>query len=136
MHDDEVEHFELFLIGGADDEKASFELIENRDSCRINCEHDGEAFTAEARDFFDAFQGVRRWLNKRGLIPFCYGASLNVWPSGMSRDMGLGLKAYKTQVGVPATELVRIFEDGPDVIPANVEAQEQFHNDWINSLRR
>jgi hypothetical protein len=135
MHDDEVERFELFLIGGVDDEKASFELIETGDRCGIDCKHKGEGFSAEGRDFFDAFQDVRRWLGKRGLIPFCYGASLNVWPSGMGRDMGQGLKAYKTQMGAPATELVRIFEGGPDVIPAHVEAQEQFHNDWINSLR-
>jgi len=67
-------------------------------------------------------------LAKDRLIPFCYGASLHVYPSGMARDMGGGLKAYKLVVGRHAKidDLVEIFAKGLDVIPASVAAQEQF----------
>jgi hypothetical protein len=71
------------------------------------------------------------------LIPFCYGASLNVYPSGMARDMGQGLKAYKLAMGRHAKRegLVEIFAEGPDVIPASVALQEQFWRDWLASPR-
>ncbi len=51
--------------------------------------------------------------------------------------MGRGLKAYKFQMGTQATgaDLVDIFAEGPDVIPASVELQEQHFKDWIASLR-
>jgi len=96
----------------------------------------GETFTADEGDFFEALSTVRRRaLEPKGLIPFCYGASLNVWPSGMARDMGQGLAAYKMKMGVPATELVGIFDQGTDVIPSRVEQQAEFAKEWIGSFR-
>jgi hypothetical protein len=74
-------------------------------------------------------------LEPRGLIPFCYGASLKVWPSAMARDMGRGLKAYKIEAGTPASDLVGIFDEGPDVIPSSVLNQENFAREWFSSLR-
>lgn len=52
----------------------------------------------------------------------------------MSRDMGRGLKAYKIEMGIPASELVGIFGEGPDVIPTLVATQEEFARDWFSSL--
>jgi len=71
------------------------------------------------------------------LLPFCYGASLNVFPSGMSRDMGLGLKAYRLTKGHQAfnKDLVSIFDAGPDVIPSFVVNQKEYYEDWIESLK-
>ncbi|GHC95658.1 hypothetical protein GCM10019060_24880 [Novosphingobium pokkalii] len=60
---------------------------------------------------------------------------MQVWPSGMARDMGRGLKAYKMEIGAQARELVGIFEAGPDVIPSPVSVQEEYHRKWIASLR-
>jgi hypothetical protein len=127
--------FDLSLIGGEDDETASFEMKDQGEACLVTCNSRGQQLTGEGRDFFDAFREVRNALWQQGLIPYCYGASLNVWPSGMGREMGRGLKAYKSELGLPATELVGIFDEGPDIIPANVERQEEYHRDWINSLR-
>jgi hypothetical protein len=55
----------------------------------------------------------------------------------MASDMGQGLKAYKMVPGKHArsTDLVDIFDEGPDVVPAAVDAQEQFFQDWLRSLR-
>jgi acetone carboxylase gamma subunit len=51
--------------------------------------------------------------------------------------MGRGLKAYKLTVGPHAktVDLVEIFADWLDVIPASVPAQEQFYRDWLASPR-
>src|SRR5260221_1127096 len=127
----------VFLIGGEDDEQATFELSDVERQCHLRCSYRGKSINSEAPDFFAALCGVREKLADEGLIPFCYGASLNVYPSGMARDMGRGLKAYKFQMGTQATGagLVDIFASGPDVIPASVELQEQHFKDWIASLR-
>ena len=70
-------------------------------------------------------------------MPYCYGASLNVFPSAMARDMGQGLRAYKMTLGKHAkrTDLVGIFDEGTDIVPADVDAQEQFFRDWLELPR-
>lgn len=130
------EQHTVFLIGGADDEQAVFTLFEEGDLCKLQCEYRDKLLEFTATDFFQALCDVRSHMAKDGLIPFCYGASLNVYPSGMARDMGYALKAYKLTQGKPARtiDLVEIFVEGPDVIPASVAAQQQFFDDWIASL--
>jgi hypothetical protein len=88
-----------------------------------------------ASDYFEAFCRVRNQLDKEGLQPLCYGASLNVYPSGMARDMGAGLKAYRLTIGKQArlTDLVDIFEHGQDVVPASVPQQKEFWEAWLRS---
>jgi hypothetical protein len=51
--------------------------------------------------------------------------------------MGQGLRAYKLVVGKHATraDLVDIFDEGTDVVPADVDTQEQFYRDWLGSPR-
>jgi len=132
-----VENYTVFLIGGDDDEQVTFSIEEIGPDCRIICRLRGETVVAEAADYFEALTRLRRRaLEPLGLIPFCYGASLNVWPSGMSRDMRLGLKAYVVKPGEPATRIVNIFDDGPDVIPSSVANQEEFAREWMASLRK
>lgn len=127
----------LFVIGDNDDEQISLVCSDVGNSCCLVCTVRGETHIVDERDFFEALLVIRRRaLEPKGLIPFCYGASLKVWPSGMARDMGRGLKAYKTEIGAQAGELVGIFDSGPDIIPAQVSAQEEYHRDWIASLRR
>lgn len=131
-----VEDRTIFVIGGDDDETISLSGQSVGRDCRLTCVARGETFTADATDYFAALGVIRRrFLEPKGLIPFCYGASLKVWPSGMARDMGQGLRAYKIELGQPAGELIGIFDAGADVIPAPVEAQEEFARDWISSLR-
>jgi hypothetical protein len=54
----------------------------------------------------------------------------------MARGMALGLKAYRTRLGAEAmlTDLVNIFDAGPDVDPASVEEQKAFHDEWLASV--
>lgn len=131
-----MDQVSIFVVGGDDDETVSLTAADLGASCRLTCTVRGETHHAEGPDFFDAFRTLRRRvLEPRGLIPFCYGASLKVWPSATARDMGRGLKAYKIEAGTPASDLVGIFDEGPDVIPSSVLNQENFAREWLSSLR-
>ena len=79
---------------------------------------DGKSAEESAFDFFSPFQVARRSFEAEGFRFMCYGASLNVWPSGMLRDMGVGSKGYKLLEGrnTMADDLVSIFDSGDDVI--------------------
>ena len=127
----------LFLIGGEDDETAVVTATSSgRDRCSITIAYRGKTLQADGADYFKAFQEIRGLMEADRLIPFCYGASLNVYPSGMSRDMAQGVVAYRTALGRSTTreELVRIFDEGADVIPSYVAQQREFHEKWLQSL--
>lgn len=100
--------------------------------CRLTALYQAEEFVADASDFFSALQAVRtNFLEPRGIIPQCYGASINIWPSGMARDMGLGMSGYVRKPGHQATELRGIFESGADMEPALVKEQSKFVHQWL-----
>ena len=126
----------LRLIGGDDDEEATV-VAEPRQGrgrlCRIAFTYRGRVIEETASDYFEAFCRVRLRLEGEKLIPFCYGASLNVHPSGMSRDMSGGMVAYRLKVGrkPDRSDLVNIFDEGRDVIPASVANQKAFYDEWI-----
>lgn len=92
------DQYAVFLIGGDDDERAVFTLIEQGDAFILRCDYRGNSIERRATDYFQALADIRLCLVEDGLIPSCYGASLNVYPSGMAREMGQGLKAYKLEV--------------------------------------
>ncbi|HEY9420610.1 MAG TPA: hypothetical protein VIW92_04285 [Thermoanaerobaculia bacterium] len=131
-----TEH-KIFLIGGTDDESGVLRMQERGEDCHLEFTYRQRTIEASAADFFEAFCRIRLELEKEGLIPFCYGASLNVYPSGMGRDMGAGLKAYKMSIGKHAhtQDLVYIFSAGPDVIPAYVSRKREFFEEWLNTPR-
>ncbi len=88
------------------------------------------------RDFFEALRQLRLDLEKSGALLCCFGASENVYPSGMQRDMGPAVGAYKMTLGAQALrrDIVNIFEADETVIPSTVEQQERFRERWFNSL--
>jgi hypothetical protein len=54
----------------------------------------------------------------------------------MSRSMGAARKAYITQIGTPATDMVDIFDPvGPELV-STIEQQAEFHKKWVHSLRK
>jgi hypothetical protein len=134
---DETHEFVVHLIGSKDDETATVSCIQVDTVCRLSLRYRDQVLHGEGSDFFAAFCDLRQKLEKPGLIPFCYGASLNVYPSGMGRDMGQGMLAYRLTKGVKPSrkDLVRIFDAGPDVIPASVSLQKEFFDDWLASVR-
>lgn len=126
---------QIYLIGGADDELGILTETQAGDSCRLDFSYRDRNINAESHDFFHALCKIRLQLEPEGLIPFCYGASLNVYPSGMARDMGLGLRAYRLTIGKHSnrTDLVWIFAEGPDIVPASVQVQQEFYEEWLQT---
>ena len=126
----------IHLIGGEDDETASATCAPRDGQCHLTFRYRGRALEESATDYFEALCRIRGRLEEEKLIPFCYGASLNVYPSGMCRDMSAGMKAYRLTIGKhasPKSDLVGIFEEGPDVIPATVARQKEFFDEWLKS---
>ncbi|MGI9199533.1 MAG: hypothetical protein ACR2QL_00640 [Woeseiaceae bacterium] len=84
-------------------------------------------------DFFEAFQKARKPFESDGFRFLCYGASLKVWPSGMARDMGGGMKAYRLYEDRRPSmdDLVQIFASGEGVIPSTVEEQTSYAEAWF-----
>ena len=109
---------------------------EDDDLCHLSFEYPGGKIAAEELDYFEAMCQIRRELEAVGWRPICYGSSKCVYPSGMCRDMGRGLKAYKLRFGHPARleDLVGIFETGPDIEPCSVAEQRQFFDQWVQSM--
>jgi hypothetical protein len=93
------EQHRIRLVGGNEGETAIFELFDEgghtRARCRLRCEYRDKVVESTATDFFQALCDVRSLLAQDGLIPLCYGASLNVYLSGMARDMGQGLRSRR-----------------------------------------
>ena len=132
-----TETFSVRLVGGSDGERATFEINDVKNRCLLTCRYRDKTISSDSTDFFEALVSIRRQLQADGLAPYCYGASLNVFPSGMARDMARGLAAYKLTPGKHANraDLVKIFDEGTDVVPTDVDAQEQFFRDWVGSPR-
>lgn len=104
--------------------------------CVVELRFNGRTLIEKSVDFFEALIEVRKTLEKENILLLVYGASKNVWPSGMGRSMGAGLRAYKMTMGKQALreDLVDIFGSGPDVQPATIAEQEKYKNDWFASL--
>lgn len=107
-------------------------------ACLITLSYRQRTLEASAPDFFEAFCRIRLELEKERLIPSCYGVSLNVYPSGMCRDMGSGMAAYRLTPGQHPedSDLVGIFDKGPDVVPSSVSAQKDYYSNWLNSWKK
>jgi hypothetical protein len=125
----------VHLIGGGDDETATITAAPVGGLCRIIFRYRDKTLEADATDYFEALCKIRTQLESERLIPFCYGASLNVFPSGMSRDMSAGMTAYRLTLGKKPSrgDLVRIFDEGADVMPASVTLQKEHFDDWLKS---
>lgn len=93
-------------------------------------------FSGEGFDYFEALCVVRKALEAHDLLVKTYGGSRYLVLSGMCRDMGAGLKGYRVTLGKPTSrsDLVGIFDTGPDVDAATVDEQRTFGREWLRSI--
>lgn len=113
-----------------------FSLNAEGQNVRLSLEFLGRKLTATASDYFEAMVGIRRELERDDIFLNCYGSSKNVYPSGMGRDMGKGLKAYRMTLGKRArmVDLVFIFDTGEDVETVTISEQKSFFESWLNEI--
>jgi hypothetical protein len=88
---------------------------------------------ADASDVFECLSRLRSQLDGEGIRLCCNGARLDVWPSGMARDMGGGFRAYVLQMGRRGSidDLVDIFDSAMLEEIATVEEQRLFAQKWL-----
>jgi len=134
---DFVTEYPLSLVS-ADGRSSEGLLRLDEEHDTLTLEYAGGRLEVVDEDYFAALCRIREKLEADGLRPVCYGASRNVYPSGMSRDMGGGLRAHKLKLGQPGriADLVEIFSTGPDVAPVPVAEQREFYLHWLESLRQ
>lgn len=124
----------IILVGGRDGEFGILTAEKEGETCSLSFLVRGKRHNSSSSDFFETFCQIRRELESDFLIPFCYAASLNVYPSRMSRQMSSGTVAYVLRMGESAETKVHIFETGPDVVPASVDQQRLYFDEWLASL--
>jgi hypothetical protein len=85
-------------------------------------------------DLFECLIALRRELVNYSLRPLCNGARLDVYPSGMCRDMGSGGIAYILKQGQLADldNIVHIFDYSEPELIASIEEQLKFYNSWLS----
>ena len=132
------EQYTVFLIGGGTggDEQAVFTPQNVGTRCRLTCSYRDKVIVAEEDDYFEALCQIRKQLELEGILPFCYGASANVFPEGTVTEMSRGLVVCKVKTGERPKEsdLVNIFDEGYDVMPVFVSMQQKFWDSWLASL--
>lgn len=87
-------------------------------------------------DLFDALAMLRQEIEKSGGRLLCAGARPEVRPSGMSRSMGGGRKAYVIRIGEPSRKAdIDIFDYADPEAVGSVAEQAAFYEKWVKSLR-
>lgn len=90
-----------------------------------------------AECYFDALVALRIKLEEINIQILCKGATINVYPSPMQRNMGNGRKAYKLYMKQQAKmeNVVDIFEPGVENECVSVTKQKEFYDLWLSSLK-
>lgn len=106
----------------------------NNRECHLKVSFPNEIISIISNDFFDCLCKLKN--EHPNILIYCKGYKKNVYPSRMTRQMGLGLKAYEMKLGYQATfnDLVGIFDfEDKDLTSSNKE-QEEFYKKWLSSL--
>ena len=85
---------------------------------------------ARQHDYFECLVSVRRQLETLGAKALCWGARKDVWPSGMQRDMGAGLTAYRLGDERRLDEQ-SIFSPATEDAVSTVDEQRHFAESWF-----
>lgn len=80
-------------------------------------------------DLLDAFNQLRSFIEKNGFLILVNGARINVWASGMLRDMSNGISTYVLEEN-GNQHIVNIFDPCVSDI-VEFEEQKKFHNNWL-----
>jgi len=91
----------------------------------------------QGSDLFDCLMKFRIYLESKNYLLLCNGARVDVYPSGMSRDMSGGKLAYITKLGISPSkdDLVDIFDSTSQKYIGTVEQQKEYRALWVNSIK-
>jgi hypothetical protein len=104
------------------------------DHCSLTLEFNGYSYSATALDFFEALCSIRKELEQLDIIPDCYGAAINCFPSSMGRSMSDAMVVHYLEIGKRGGPLKHLFETSSDLALSTVAEQEAFYEQWLKSL--
>ncbi|PHM66252.1 hypothetical protein [Xenorhabdus sp. KJ12.1] len=131
-----VNERKIKIIINGEMEEAELHLIDfpDRHCCLKIFHNNNQLAESNDTDYFSCFINLRNQL--KDVVFLCKGAKINVFPSAMQRDMGLGIAAYETklgQYGLPENQ-VHIFDFEDKDVDVTPEELAQFHYQWFESL--
>ena len=132
-----MEILEINIINNGKIEKNKLFLSEIEDEINLKIEIERTIYFSKSGNIFDSIVELRKKLELKNIYLLCNASVINVYPSLMQKEFG-GTKAYKLQMGKQATlnDVVDIFDYGSELKIGSVKEQEEFHENWIESLRK
>ena len=132
-----MEILEINIINNGKIEKNKLFLSEIEDEINLKIEIERTIYFSKSDNIFDSIVELRKKLELNNIYLLCNVSAINVYPSGMQKEFG-GTKAYKLQMGKQATlnDVVDIFDYDNGLKIGSVKEQEEFYENWIESLRK
>ena len=132
-----MEIFEINIINNGKIEKNKLFLSEIEDEINLKIEIERTIYFSKSGNIFDSIVELRKKLELKNIYLLCNASVINVYPSGMQKEFG-GTKAYKLQMGKQAIliDVVDIFDYDSELKIGSVKEQEEFYENWIESLRK
>ena len=132
-----MEIFEINIINNGKIEKNKLFLSEIEDEINLKIEIKRTIYFSKSDNIFDSVVELRKKLELNNIYLLCNASVINVYPSGMQKEFG-GTKAYKLQMGKQAVlaDVVDIFDYDSELKIGSVKEQEEFYENWIESLRK
>ena len=133
--DNNMEIFDIEIINNGKIEKNKLFLLEFEDEINLKIEIERAIYFSKSDNIFDSVVELRKKLELKNIYLLCNASAINVYPSGMQKEFG-GTKAYKLQIGKQATlsDVVDIFDYDNGLKIGSVKEQEEFYENWIESL--
>ena len=130
-----MEIFDIEIINNGKIEKNKLFLLEIEDEINLKIEIERTIYFSKSDNIFDSVAELRKKLELNNIYLLCNASVINVYPSGMQKEFG-GTKAYKLQMGKQATlsDVVDIFDYDSELKIVSVKEQEEFYENWIESL--
>ena len=130
-----MEIFDIEIINNGKIEKNKLFLLEIEDEINLKIEIERTIYFSKSDNIFDSVVELRKKLELKNIYLLCNASVINVYPSGMQKEFG-GTKAYKLQMGKQATlsDVVDIFDYDSELKIGSVKEQEEFYENWIESL--
>ena len=132
-----MEIFDIEIINNRKIEKNKLFLSEIEDEINLKIEIERTIYFSKSDNIFDSIVELRKKLELNNIYLLCNASAINVYPSGMQKEFG-GTKAYKLQMGKQAIliDVVDIFDYDSELKIGSVKEQEEFYENWIESLRK
>lgn len=112
------------------------EINLHKDYTHLHIAVEGIAFDVNGIDAWEALRQLGVLAREKGINILCKGLTLGVYPSRMSRQMGLGTKAYQITSAKTARrdDIIDIFDYTDESNVNDPLDQDLFYEKWIKSL--